>query len=122
MQPEPPVIPDGLDDCMPLDSVSSNRPMARGMLLVDLLRARPVPIDLVDSLVEVREFAEWKSSAIVDSGGETPWSRWPLRTPRAGIRPLAACDFASIHTALNDPASSWRLPTRGTTVLPGVTE
>lgn len=122
MRPELPVVPDGLDDGMPLDSIARDRPMARGLLLVDLLRARPVPIDLVDSLVEVREFAEWKSSDTVDSGGEARWSQWPLRTPRAGIRPVAACDFASIHTALNDPTSSWRLPTRGTTVLPGVTE
>lgn len=121
-EPLAPIAPSALDNSLSLDEVASRRPLARALLLADLLRARRVSIDAADRLERVGDVTELQRRGPSDSDAHDSFSRWPLVSPRATLRAVAPCDFASIHAALNDPRSSWRLPTRATTVLPQVAD
>ncbi|MFN8050058.1 MAG: GNAT family protein [Acidimicrobiales bacterium] len=113
----------GLDVGTALDELGPARPMLRSLLLVGLLRQRQIPVELADSLVTVGELAEWSELGGQDAPDSAAASTgWPIETPRALLRAVAPVDLPAIHLAFNDAATSWRLPSRGRTVLPSAVE
>ncbi len=106
-----------------LDSLGTEKPLLRALLIADLASVRQVPAELIDSLETVGEVQSWAGEPVSEAPAPAtvPQSQhfsWPTSTPRAMIRPVVPGDMGALHAAFNDVDSSWRLPSRGRTVLP----
>lgn len=111
------------DDDVRLDDLAAERPLRRAMAVAEALGRRPLPGALIDAAETLGDLRHWsEASADTSSSFRPATGEWPIRTPRAVLRPVAPVDLGAIHAAFNDPATAWRLPSRGRTVRPSAVE
>lgn len=130
-----------LDAAEHLESLARRRPLRRAMLVAESLGRGPLAAELLDAVDTVGELQAWAvdapetepagspprpgrpgSAGSAGPAGSADERGWPVRSPRALLRPIEPVDFAAIHRAFNDPETAWRLPSRGRTVLPSAIE